>query len=217
MILALIIHAMQFIKYFTNIRLQIIGIWPQVLFAFFLWIIFRKFMPRIFGTWYWQEYFFYFVLGIGLYAFIQVNKNNLIRFSEILFSIKAIWVPCALFLLLTPYWSLTADNNLMPNSFNFIGQSYVNSLYRYVVATGGICVALYFSRKIYLLNRISINKSISFLGKMSIGIYALHGFFLHINPPFFAPLLLSAAMSFLILQVPVLRGILLGEAKSSKG
>lgn len=76
----------------------------------------------------------------------------------------------------------------------------------------GIYVALDISKRIYSLNAQWINKSVAYLGKMSIGIYALHNYFLSLNPPVLAPLLVSVGISYFILQVPYLRNILLGES-----
>lgn len=185
----------------------------QVLCSLFLWFLFRKINPRIFGSWFLDDYFFYFILGIAFHAALQKNEDRLNPFAEKLFSLKLSWLFYIAFLMLAPFWALTADNNLEPYAFDYHGKSYVNALYRFIVATSGIYVALDISRKIYFLNRVSLNQGFAYLGKMSLGIYALHTYFLHIYPPVLAPLLLSVGMSFIILQIPLLRGMLLGEKR----
>lgn len=186
-------------------------IWIQLAFSFFLWILFRKINPRIFGTWFFDDYFFYFILGVAFYAAIQINKKHLDSLEKKLFSSKLAWLPYVVFALLAPFWALTADNNLEPYAFDYHGKGYANLLYRFVVATAGIYATLDISRRIYFLNHERTNAAIAYLGKMSLGIYAMHTYFLNLYPPVIAPLLISVGASFLILQIPVLREMFLGE------
>jgi fucose 4-O-acetylase-like acetyltransferase len=188
-------------------------VWIQVIFSFFMWIIFRKINPRIFGTWFVDDYFFYFILGVVFHTAFQVNKNQFDRLARNLFSIKVSWLPYSVFALLAPLWSLTADDNLDPYSFVFHGKAYVNLLYRFTVAVAGIYVALDISRSLYFLKRSRINDCIAYIGKMSLGIYALHTYFLNVFPPVIGPLVISVIIAFAILQIPLLRGPLLGERR----
>ena len=89
-------------------------------------------------------------------------------------------------------------------------------LYKLVVAICGILTTLTLASIIenYTLN--SIKKIFGYCGAMSLGIYVFQFQFLGIKPYFFAPLLLSLIASYVVLQIPILKLLILGATNYPK-
>ena len=114
----------------------------------------------------------------------------------------------AVFAFLVPFWLRTAEYQYM----GLIVLPYA-ALYFYagIVAISGIGLFLGCARIITSSNIKVLKKFLILCGQLSLGIYAIHYFFLTYSPKIIAPLLLSISISFLLNKIKFLRTIFLGE------
>jgi uncharacterized membrane protein HdeD (DUF308 family) len=61
-----------------------------------------------------------------------------------------------------------------------------------------------------------ISKVLAYCGVLSLGIYAIHFYFLPYKPPVIAPLIISVLITLVIQKIPILRVVLLGESAKKK-
>ena len=170
------------------------------------WLWMRLYSPPGAGLNTLKMYFLYYILGIGFY-----------KYWGPLFSSGWRLIPYLLFIPLVAWWSRTAENNLLAlpppleGSLPFIGL--IQYLYAPVIAVTGIFLTW------DIVCRVSqkesqwrwLQASLAYLGKLSLGIYAIHTFFLQIDPPAVAPLVLSVVITLLLMQLKFSRLLLLGE------
>jgi hypothetical protein len=149
-------------------------------------------------------YFLYYVLGIGFY-----------KYWGALFSSGWRLIPYLLFIPLVAWWSRTAENNLLSLSLPLDGALPLIALIQYLYAPMIAIVGIFLTWDIVC--RVSqkewrwLKAFLAYLGKLSLGIYAIHTFFLEINPPAVAPLVLSVLITLALMQFKFSRLLLLGE------
>ena len=181
------------IDFFLDGRVQIILILG-------LWVFVRPRIPFGAGLGLLKPYFFYFVLGIGFYKYVRPYFYGYRQ-----------CIPFAIFVLLIPFWHRTMPNQVQPELFIYFNSTTLVYCFSMVVAIAGICVALNLAQCASKANLPYLNPFLIYCGKLSLGIYALHYYFLSLKPPVLAPLLLSLLISMLIMQIPGVRTVLLGE------
>jgi fucose 4-O-acetylase-like acetyltransferase len=172
----------------------------QILVMILLWLLIKEHTPRGAGVSLLRPYFLYYLLGMGFYRYLYPNMTT---WKYLVFF--------GLFLALIPFWSRTAPNNFIDSiDLTFISAKFLY-FYAGLVAISGTFALLSIAKWISLGKK-SIGQNFLILcGKLSLGIYAIHYFFLSYSPKVIAPLLISVGLSYGINRIPVLRTIFLGE------
>lgn len=176
-----------------------------------LLVVFRVlasfFMPNILGFSFFKKYFLFFVLGIFTFKFrtkmIYFLDNYALNLSVII-----------LFSVFVPFWHFLSPNPSEIWLSNIMPQKFVPLLYlvfKLIVSILGIYIFILTARFISRLNFDYVNKFLSFTGKMTLGIYAIHSKIIHLPPIFFGPLLVSMLATFIIGKIPIMKSLLLGK------
>jgi fucose 4-O-acetylase-like acetyltransferase len=146
-------------------------------------------------------YFIYFLLGLGYFKFLMPHIRGWMYATAIL-----------IFVYFAPLWHRAKPNNLIQERL-FDSLPILNSLFPEITAISGILAILYLVQKLEAADFPKMNYSLGTLGRLSLGIYAMHYYSLGVDPPIVSSLLISAGLSFVILRIPILRTALLGEVK----
>jgi fucose 4-O-acetylase-like acetyltransferase len=172
----------------------------QILMMIVLWLLIREHTPRGAGVSLLRPYFLYYLLGMGFYRYLYPG-----------FSTWKYLVSWGIFLVLIPFWSRTAPNNFIaPMELASISAELVY-FYAGVVAITGAFVILSLAKWISLSKKSIAQNFLILCGQLSLGIYAIHYFFLAYSPKVLTPLLISVGLAYLINKTPVARTVLLGE------
>ena len=172
----------------------------QIALLIFLWWGLREHTPRGAGLSLLRPYFIYYLLGIGFYKY--------------LFPRMEIWkylLMGAIFIALIPFWDRVAPNNFSNNQIITLIPEQVIYFYAGIVAICGTFLMLSVAKRISTSKPGPIKKFLVLCGQLSLGIYALHYFFLPFSPRVFAPLVISVVIAYAINKTPILRTVLLGE------
>ncbi|WP_091933552.1 acyltransferase family protein [Propionivibrio dicarboxylicus] len=169
-----------------------------------VWLLFRKQLPDGFGfgfaNFFHGGLFFFFLLGLVFFKrFINIRSVALQVF------------PYVIFLALVPYWHRTLDNNIIQDAPNFLTIGLVAKKYALIVAISGVFAIVDLSRLMYSCGIKWINVSMCFIGRASLGIYAMHFYFIDYKPPVVAAILSSLVLYQLISYIPLVRTIVLGK------
>ena len=158
----------------------------SILFLFLFLFIF-KFFPY---------YFFYFIFGVTSYKYL----NN----------IKSIYwkiIPLLLFAVLVPSWYRLEINNYK----NIAIENIFGEFFPYAVAIAGILTTYFVAEFVKKIIPKLVIKGTGNIGKMSLGIYAIHIYFLEWWPIVIAPLFVSLVFSILGTRIPIIKTLLFGE------
>jgi fucose 4-O-acetylase-like acetyltransferase len=171
----------------------------QIILMILIWWLIREYTPRGAGVGLLRPYFIYYLLGIGFYQYIYLKLST--------WKYLPAWI---IFIGLIPFWSRTAVDNvdglmLIPSGLIYF--------YAGLVALSGSLVILSVAKWISETEIKPIRNFLILCGQLSLGIYALHYFFLGYSPKVIAPLLISIVLAYGINRIPVLRTVLLGEKK----
>lgn len=142
----------------------------------------------------------FFLVGIYL-------QNNLKRFT------KPNYVPLLFvtFLSLSPFWSRVNENNFTNNVPHFINGYYIGVVFTMLVAMTG-SMMLFLTSAIYGAKLHSkLSTILDLLGNKTLGIYALHGWFILVKPYLVAPLAISLALTITISYILILNTFFLGK------
>jgi fucose 4-O-acetylase-like acetyltransferase len=169
----------------------------QIILMILIWWVIREHTPRGAGIGLLRPYFIYYLLGMGFYKYVYLKLST--------WKYLLAWI---IFITLIPYWSRTAVDNINGLTLIPIGLIY---FYAGLVALTGSLVILSVAKWISETTIKSIRNFLILCGKLSLGVYAIHYFFLAYSPKVIAPLLISIGLSYGINRIPVLRTVLLGE------
>lgn len=162
------------------------------------WLLIKKHLPSFFGVGLAEEYLTYFILGSLLFRHIDLYISIILRL-----------IPYIIFLILIPAW-----DRIKPYNYNgFYGGNFGGHLFSFTIAIMGSFIALDLSNILIKQAPKVFISAVAKLGKMSLGIYALHTYFLETSPIIFAPTIISLIIAYIILWIPGLNLILLGESK----
>ena len=169
----------------------------QIILMILIWWAIREHTPRGAGFSLIRPYFIYYLLGVGFYKYVYLQLAT--------WKYLPAWI---IFIGLIPFWSRTALDNidgltLIPTGFTYF--------YAGLVALSGSLVILSVAKWISETKIKPIRNFLIFSGQLSLGIYAIHYFFLAYSPKVLAPLLISIGLAYGINRIPVLRTVLLGE------
>jgi fucose 4-O-acetylase-like acetyltransferase len=169
----------------------------QIVLMILIWWAIREHTPRGAGLSLIRPYFIYYVLGIGFYKYLYFKMST--------------WkyLPAGIiFIALIPFWSRSSLDNI--NGALWF-PAVLTYFYAGLVALSGSFVILGLAKWISETKIKPIKSFLILCGQLSLGIYAIHYFFLAYSPKVLAPLFLSVALAYGIHRIPVLRMILLGE------
>jgi fucose 4-O-acetylase-like acetyltransferase len=169
----------------------------QIVLMILIWWAIREHTPRGAGFSLIRPYFLYYVLGIGFYKYLYLKIST--------WGYLPAWL---IFIALIPFWSRTATDNI--NGVTWIPTE-LSYFYAGLVALSGSFLILGLAKWISETNIKPIKSFLIHCGQLSLGIYAIHYFFLAYSPKVFAPLMLSIALAYGINRIPVMRTVLLGE------
>ena len=169
----------------------------QIILMILIWWAIREHTPRGAGFSLIRPYFIYYLLGVGFYKYVYLQLAT--------WKYLPAWI---IFIGLIPFWSRTALDNidgltLIPTGFTYF--------YAGLVALSGSLVILSVAKWISETKIKPIRNFLIFSGQLSLGIYAIHYFFLAYSPKVLAPLLISIGLAYGVNRIPALRTILLGE------
>ena len=161
--------------------------------------IFIKLLPNWLGIPLFKQYYIYLITG-GLW---QVYfRHKLPPQFEIITTL--------IFILLVPFWYRIEASSIVIFLSEYIKHSYADFLYKFTVAISGTLTILTLASLIQHTQSAITTKTVSFLGRMSLGIYAFHLHFFSIKPYFLAPLLLSIVACLIVSRISIVRLLLLG-------
>jgi hypothetical protein len=169
----------------------------QIIMMILIWWAIREHTPRGAGFSLIRPYFIYYLLGLGFYKYVYLQLST--------WKYLPAWI---IFIGLIPFWSRTALDNIDGLTLIPTGLSY---FYAGLVALSGSLVILSVAKWISETKIKPIRNFLILSGQLSLGIYAIHYFFLAYSPKVIAPLLISIGLAYGINRIPVLRTILLGE------
>jgi fucose 4-O-acetylase-like acetyltransferase len=174
----------------------------QIALMILIWWAIKDHAPHGAGLALLKPYFIYYALGMGFYKYTQGNFSNW-------YSVVA----GAIFLLLSPLWLRSAE-------YQYAGEivlPYIAIyLYAGIVAISGTFAVLGLAKVISSSKLRPIKNFLILCGQLSLGIYAIHYFFLAYSPKVITPLLASIAISFILNKIPLLRTVFLGESNNKK-
>ena len=188
--------------------IRLSGLLSNPLLQFFLlilsWSYLRTKLPSeyglVFANWFSGGLFFYFALGLFSFAMLSSLKSRWIRV-----------IPYRCFFLLVPYWSKGAPNDLIGSAPMIIKNTGFIHYYSYIVAISGTLVFFDLAKIVFQLQSKYINRVLCLLGEASLGIYAVHTYFISIQPQVITPIFISFLCFEAILLIPILRTVLLGR------
>jgi fucose 4-O-acetylase-like acetyltransferase len=169
----------------------------QIVLIILIWWAIREHTPRGAGLGLMRPYFMYYIAGIGFYKYIYLKMPN-----------WQYWLAWITFISLISFWSRTANDNIVGLAFL---PSTVSYFYAGIVALSGSLVILSLARWLTVSHMQWAKKFLVLTGQLSLGIYAIHYFFLSYSPKVLAPLMISIGLAYVINRIPVVRTILLGE------
>lgn len=143
--------------------------------------------------------FIYFLLGLIFFKFIMHHIRGYVYVGALV-----------LFALLAPLWHRTNSYNLVDASSLQVFGGLV-PWFPLVTALSGTLALIFLVKKLEAMNLPKVNEALCWLGKLSLGIYALHYYLFELNPPVLLPLAICVVFSLIVMKVPVLRTALLGE------
>jgi hypothetical protein len=169
----------------------------QITFMILIWWLIKSHTPHGAGLALLKPYFIYYLLGICFYKYTQGNYSY---WYSILAGLA--------FICLAPFWLRTAE-------FQYAGSMLLPyiAIYFYagIVAISGAGIVLGCARAINLCKFDALKKFLILCGQLSLGIYAIHYFFLSYSPKIIAPLLLSILISYVLNKIPLVKTVFLGE------
>mgnify|MGYP000066526104 FL=1 len=169
----------------------------QIVLMILIWWAIREHTPRGAGLSLIRPYFIYYALGIGFYKYLYLKISA--------------WkyLPAGIiFIALIPFWSRETNDNIYGATLIPLWITY---FYAGVVALSGSFLILGLAKWISETKFKPIKSFLILCGQLSLGIYAIHYFFLAYTPKVLAPLLLSVGLAYAINRTPLLRTVLLGE------
>ena len=169
----------------------------QIVLMILIWWAIREHTPRGAGISLIRPYFIYYLLGIGFYKYLYLKLST--------WKYLPAWI---IFIALVPFWSRTDNNNIDEVTLIPLELTY---FYAGLVALSGSFLILGMAKWISETDIKPIKSFLILCGQMSLGIYAIHYFFLAYSPKVLAPLLVSIGLAYGINRIPVLRTVLLGE------
>jgi|APCry1669193181_1035450.scaffolds.fasta_scaffold45876_2 fucose 4-O-acetylase-like acetyltransferase len=181
------------------LKIPLDGRW-QLFFIAIAWLLIEPHMPPASTLDALKSYFLFYVLGMGFYKYL--GQYFIARWR---------YTPYVIFLPLVFYWSRISPNHLLISLNEGWSKVIIATCFAPLVAISGTLLTWEMSSRLQKIGFKSLNQFIAYCGKLSLGIYALHYFFLELNPPALIPLALSILISMILLRFRLTKLFLLGE------
>jgi fucose 4-O-acetylase-like acetyltransferase len=172
----------------------------QIALMVIIWWAIREHTPRGAGFSLIRPYFIYYILGIGFYRYLY-PKLELWKYLPAI----------VIFIALIPFWDRTTVNNIFALQEVSLIPEQLSYFYSGVVALSGSFVMLGLAKAIFYLRPNFFKRFLILSGQLSLGIYAIHYYFLDYSPKVIAPLLLGILFGAILNKVPLIRTLFLGE------
>ena len=157
-------------------------------------------LPRNFlGCELFRTFFPHFAAGVFMYQYRE-------RLSGFLDSISVNTIMIIIFILTAPFYY-----NVSPNPFETTHGVFLFKIIIRIPAIPGIFLMMSLTKLITRTNFKPVINALSFTGKMTMGIYVFHWYFLKMFPPFIVPFLASIVITVIVEKIPLLRSLLLGK------
>ena len=172
----------------------------QITLMVIIWIAIREHTPRGAGFGLIKPYFIYYILGIGFYRYLYPKIETWKYLPAV-----------AIFVAVIPFWDRTTVNNIIAFDGVSLVPEQLTYFYAGVVALSGSFVMIGLAKAITNSSLNWVKKFLILCGQLSLGIYAIHYFFLPYTPKVLFPLLVSLGIALLLNRIPILRTVFLGE------
>ena len=172
----------------------------QIVLTILIWWAIREHTPRGAGLSLIRPYFIYYMLGIGFYRYLYPKMSAWNYLPAIV-----------IFIVLIPLWDRTMVNNIIATEITSFMPNLLIYFYAAVVALSGSLMMIGIAKAITNSSAKLIKQFLVLCGQLSLGIYAIHYFFLAYSPKVVTPLLLSLMLAYFVNKMPVIRTLLLGE------
>lgn len=176
----------------------------KLLFIFITWSLLRVRIHNILGTGMANSFhgglFLFFLVGIWIQINMKWAERKLVMFMAIL-----------LFILLSPFWSRLEGFNSIATAPRFLKNYYIGAGYSVIVALSGSIALLISVKRLWERIPQEISTVLITLGSNTLGIYALHGYFISSKIPVITPIAVSLLITLLIDCLPIFRTVLLGK------
>jgi len=201
--------ATAFARVFANTRLQplldkLSPLPVQMLILLGLWTLIKGKLPPEFGLIFANGFhgglFVFFALGAAFYRPFSRTEKIWLRVA-----------PYVLFLTLAGFWHRTLPDNLSPDAPSLLRMSFMANNFPFIVAISGSLAVIDFTRLIAAMNLRQVNATLSYLGSLSLAIYAIHFYALGYWPPVAGPLAISVALYLLLSKIPFVKIALFGK------
>jgi len=174
----------------------------QIALTILIWWAFREHTPRGAGLSLIRPYFIYYMLGIGFYRYLYPKLSAWNYLPAII-----------IFILLIPLWDRTTVNNIISMEITSLIPNLLIYFYAAVVALSGSLMMIGIAKAITNSSAKWIKQFLVLCGQLSLGIYAIHYFFLAYEPKVILPLFVSIGLTYAIKITPAINFILLGEGR----
>ena len=172
----------------------------QIALMVFIWWAVREHTPRGAGFGLIRPYFIYYILGIGFYRYLYPKIETWKYLPAIV-----------IFIALIPFWDRTTVNNIIAFDGVSLVPEQLAYFYAGLVALSGSFVMIGLAKAITNSHLNLAKKFLILCGQLSLGIYAIHYFFLPYSPKVLVPLFVSVGLAYFLNKAPVFRTALLGE------
>lgn len=175
-------------------KIFIISLHPIAIFATVNFIIMKLSVPH--SLYLVKLYFIYYWIGIVSYNYLGIAiPRKLLIMSVVLFSV------------LFPYWHRTEISSVA-FFVNFGLKPQVNNaVFQFLVAVSGTIIFIAVSKCIVKI----VPSTLSYLGRRTLDIYAVHFYILHLQPAVVAPILISLVVSVVLRSTRVSAFLALGQ------
>lgn len=175
----------------------------KVVFVLFVWFVIKRKIGNFFGLEFANGFhgglFVFFLLGMLCFEKISSLSKLLLRA-----------IPYVVFLALVPFWHRTTQYNI---SADFLGLGFplvVVKWYAFVVALSGSLVFVDLARLIAASDKKILIAFVCYLGASSLGIYALHFYFIDLFPPVLGAVAISVLIYVFLSRVSIVKTALFG-------
>ena len=143
---------------------------------------------------------FFFLLGISCFHTSSRTESTAARM-----------VPYIVFISLAPYWHRTLPNNLIEKAPQLLTDSWFREYFAITTATAGCLAAIDVGRILTRLKSNLLNDGVIKIGKASLGIYAMHFYFLVYQPLVIALVAISVLLWKISSSIPAAHRLLFGK------
>ena len=175
--------------------------------ALLMFVAWRLALPRL-PAWGGLAFANYF--HDGLFAFFLIGLACFNQFANT----KTVWVRFVFYIIffsLVSFWHRTMPHNIIAHAPVILSETWFGKYYAPIVAIAGSFVFIDMVRILSSLKFDAINISLAYVGRASLGIYAVHFYFLGYFPSVIAPIVISLLVWQVLSITPVVGKLLFGK------